>query len=81
MSAFDEYKKRRAAQLEKGAQVRPTDFLDSQNHADEKVASERMAICEQCPRLVRLTKQCKECGCFMNLKTKLTHAKCPIGKW
>lgn len=47
----------------------------------EEEASRRFAICEECPRLVKLTKQCKECGCFMNLKTKLEKAECPIGKW
>ena len=25
--------------------------------------------------------KCKECGCFMNRKTWLKDASCPIGKW
>jgi len=81
MSAFDEYKKRRAAQLEKGAPVRPTDMLDKENYTTDDVANRRYGICEQCPSLIKLTKQCKECGCFMKLKTKLIHATCPLGKW
>jgi hypothetical protein len=81
MSAFEEYKKRRAEQLKNGATVRPTDFLDKQNHTTDEIAKMRMDICEACPKLVKLTKQCKECGCFMNLKTKLAGAACPIGKW
>jgi len=44
-------------------------------------ARKRIDICEACPSLFKATKQCKECGCFMNLKTKLTQAVCPIGKW
>lgn len=42
---------------------------------------ERMAICEDCPSLTHPMKQCKECGCFMLIKTKLAGAKCPLGKW
>jgi hypothetical protein len=25
--------------------------------------------------------QCKQCGCFMEFKTRLEAAKCPLGKW
>jgi len=28
-----------------------------------------------------LSKQCKKCGCFMAIKTKLQAATCPLGKW
>lgn len=81
MSAWQEYKKNRLQQLKDGAPVKPTDMLNKQNYTNAEIAEKRMAICEDCPRLVRLTKQCKECGCFMNLKTKLAAASCPIGKW
>jgi len=81
MSAWEEYKKRRAAQLENGASVRPTDMLDKENYTTDDVAKRRYEICEQCPSLIKLTKQCKECGCFMKLKTKLIHSSCPLGKW
>jgi len=27
------------------------------------------------------TKNCKQCGCFMTIKTKYEAAKCPLGKW
>lgn len=81
MTRWEEYKKKRLENLDAGAPVRPTDFLSMENHTTEEIAKTRMDICNECPRLVKLTKQCKECGCFMNLKTKLTHAKCPLGKW
>jgi hypothetical protein len=42
---------------------------------------ERLAICQGCPELIKLTSQCKKCGCIMSIKTKLEAAKCPIGKW
>ena len=49
--------------------------------ADEKVAEERLSICASCPELIKLTKQCKKCGCFMSIKARLEEAKCPLGKW
>jgi len=42
---------------------------------------ERLNICRECPRLFKPTMQCKECGCFMRIKTRLKSASCPIGKW
>lgn len=81
MSAYEEFKKRRRQQLEHGAAVRPTDMLDSSNYTTDEIASSRMAICDECPRLIKITKQCRECGCFMLLKTKLTAAVCPLNKW
>ena len=81
MTAWDEYKKRRATDLQSGAPVRPTDLLNNENYISEEVASNRMSICSECPRLIKFTHQCKECGCFMKLKTKLKTASCPLGKW
>jgi hypothetical protein len=74
MSPWQEYKK-------KLGDARPWDIVNSRNLIDEETASKRMGICEECPRLIKGTKQCKECGCFMSLKTKLESAVCPIGKW
>lgn len=45
------------------------------------VYQERMSICSSCPELIKLTKQCRKCGCFMEAKTKLGNAECPLGKW
>lgn len=74
-SAWQEYKK-------KLGETRPWDVVNPvAEKATDEEADRRYAICEECPRLLKLTKQCKECGCFMNLKTKLQHATCPIGKW
>lgn len=81
MTAYEEYKKRRQMQLQNGARVLPTDLLDKSNHTTDEIASARMQICEECPKLIKLTKQCKECGCFMALKTKLNTAVCPLNKW
>ena len=47
----------------------------------EEVSIERLNICKNCPELIKLTKQCKKCGCFMTIKTRLEDSKCPLGKW
>jgi hypothetical protein len=47
----------------------------------KEVSDERMSICESCPFLFKLSKQCRKCGCLMNLKTQLPHSSCPVGKW
>lgn len=63
-------------------ETRPWDLLNpNTEHVDDQKQAERMAICEACPELVALTKQCKKCGCVMPLKTKLAKATCPLGKW
>jgi hypothetical protein len=49
--------------------------------ADIDISEARFEICLSCPELIKITKQCKQCGCFMNAKTKLKHASCPIRKW
>ena len=49
--------------------------------ADEQVFNKRLNICSSCDKFSKLTHQCKECGCFMNLKAKLLHSKCPLDKW
>jgi hypothetical protein len=54
----------------------PTKFVE-----DEELGKERYQICKGCPELIKTTKQCKKCGCFMPAKTKLQGATCPIGKW
>jgi len=64
------------------SRVTPLDLINpkSERSTDEKALA-RLEICKQCPELISLTNQCKKCGCFMNLKTKLEKATCPLGKW
>jgi hypothetical protein len=61
--------------------TRPWDALNPKNYTDDDTARKRMDVCDGCSRLLKATYQCKECGCFIKLKTKLTQAACPIGKW
>lgn len=62
--------------------ARPWDLWDSSvERSSDEEASRRFEICSGCPELIKLTAQCKKCGCFMKLKTKIANAECPIGKW
>lgn len=75
MSKWDEWK------IANGA-TRPWHLLNpSQYLEDDTLAEKRLSICQQCPELIKLTTQCKKCGCIMSLKTKLELATCPLGKW
>ena len=63
-------------------QARPWDIFNPTTvYIDEKKFESRMDICNSCPELIKATKQCKKCGCFMAIKTKMAHASCPLGKW
>jgi hypothetical protein len=56
-------------------------LLSEQYEKNKELVDERLSICKQCPELIKLTTQCKKCGCFMDAKTKLKLAECPLGKW
>lgn len=74
-SAWQEYKKKLGA-------TKPWDTLNpNTDWMTEEGAQARLDICLSCDKLVKITKQCKECGCFMKLKVKMTRAVCPLGKW
>lgn len=60
----------------------PLDLLNPKTKpVDEQVSNNRMDICIECPELIKITNQCKKCGCFMKLKTQIESSKCPLGKW
>jgi len=66
---------------ESQAQVKPWDIFNPENNVGKSTQEQRYLICLSCPELIQATKTCKLCGCFMNQKTKLKMASCPIGKW
>lgn len=73
-TAWEKYKEKNG--------VTPLDALNPKTkRTSEELSEKRYSICLECPELINLTKQCKQCGCFMNVKTKLESAKCPLGKW
>lgn len=75
MTAYQEWKKSLG-------ETRPWDVVNPNSEkASDDLAAQRIAICQTCPSLLKITTQCKECGCFMKLKTKLQNATCPLAKW
>jgi hypothetical protein len=74
MSRWSEYKEKNG--------VTPLDLLNPMTkRSSEELEKSRIDICKACPELIKLTTQCKKCGCIMSAKVKLEAAKCPIGKW
>jgi hypothetical protein len=75
MSAWQNYKAKLGT-------TRPWDLLNpNAPKAEEQVSEARYAICLECPELIKVTKQCKQCGCVMPGKVKLLQATCPLNKW
>lgn len=74
-TAWERYK-------EKLGTTRPWDVLNpNAPKVDDSISDERMSVCKECPELLSISKQCKQCGCFMSVKVKLKEATCPLGKW
>jgi hypothetical protein len=66
----------------KNVPARPWDLFNKKiGRVPVDIAAERFEICKACPRYVKSTHQCLECGCIMNLKVKLPNAECPLGHW
>ncbi len=62
--------------------TRPWDLVNpNTEYVPEDIHNSRFDICKSCPELIKVTNQCKKCGCFMVAKTKLKHAQCPLSKW
>lgn len=61
--------------------VTPLDLFDAKKYTNREERNDRLSTCKGCERLFKMTGTCKECGCFMGLKTWLTNATCPLGKW
>ena len=59
-----------------------TDLFDpKQERSEKELIDYRLSICNTCPFFDKRFLKCKQCGCFMKLKTTLREAKCPIGNW
>jgi hypothetical protein len=75
MNKWQEYKK-------KLGDTRPWDVLNPKaEFSEEELFNKRINTCYSCEEFIRVTAQCKQCGCFMKLKAKLKEAKCPINRW
>ena len=66
-------------------------IVNKQPPVDPEEEQRRLGVCAACefytPNIVELSEdkkkqnRCVKCGCFMNFKTKLRSAHCPVGKW
>ena len=62
--------------------ARPWDLYNKKiGRVGADTAEKRLEICNGCEFFIKLTSQCKKCGCIMKAKTKLPNAECPGGKW
>lgn len=65
-----------------GDPSRPWDLINPKvGRVEKDVYDYRYKMCLECPSLIKMTKQCKKCGCFMREKAQVPHAGCPLGKW
>lgn len=65
-----------------GDPAKPWDLVNPNiENVDDETFKYRYDMCKACPSLIKATRQCKKCGCFMHQKAKLPHANCPLGKW
>ena len=46
-----------------------------------ELAQERMKVCVECDNFRKMTRQCALCHCFLDLKTKVLAAECPLELW
>ena len=49
--------------------------------ASEEVAKERLKTCAQCDKFEASESRCRECGCYIPVKSKLILDSCPLNKW
>ena len=49
--------------------------------SQSELAHERIKVCEACPEFTKISRQCKLCGCFCDMKVKVLLAECPAEKW
>jgi hypothetical protein len=78
MAFSDHFKQRQEVKYNKDAEMASS---TSGIIASTELREKRLNICNDCEHLLKITKNCKKCGCFVSLKTGLQGAKCPIGKW
>lgn len=56
-------------------------LLDTVSRKRAILSEKRISICNACDHYSKRTTRCDMCGCFMNFKTRLWKAECPIGLW
>ena len=46
-----------------------------------EIQRQRLLVCSVCEYLDRPSARCTECGCFVQIKSKVSTEECPMGKW
>lgn len=59
----------------------PEDTEDNSFRVNKETRQDRYNTCKGCDRFFKPTTTCKECGCFMAIKTWISEVSCPLGKW
>ena len=72
--------------MAKGLFGTATDVVKGALHGEgvfvnEEVYNARISICGGCEFFRTDDKRCTQCGCFMEAKTRLKKAFCPVHKW
>ncbi len=49
--------------------------------SEDELKTERMKICSVCEHFQPALRKCDICGCFMEIKSRILQAECPINKW
>ena len=57
-----------------------TEFIIDEKEVD-KYAIARMEICRKCDQLKVKLPICRQCKCFMPVKTRIKSTSCPLNKW
>lgn len=47
----------------------------------EEIKQSRLEECYSCSHYEKESKRCRACGCFLDYKTSVKSATCPIMKW
>lgn len=61
--------------------MRTTVQIMRKGKLDQESRDARYSKCLDCPSFIKSSKRCAECGCFMQAKTWVAGATCPLGKW
>lgn len=56
-------------------------ILDTIFTRQARVSEKRLEICKECEHFRKRNAKCEKCGCFMEYKTMIMSASCPVGKW
>ena len=49
--------------------------------ADDDIVAARLATCRACDRFDAARVVCRDCGCYLQIKTRWSDQQCPIGLW